>query len=119
MDQSELDATADVASMARALSPLAKVNWELRSLPWQYLLLVPTKADENSWRMRSEDRKLSVEAAANLLRWITGVDMLDDGNVEALRESWRSLLYPEPLEQSLVEGLWNEIVALKEKVQAG
>ena len=116
MDQNELDEGADVESMAAALSPLAKVNWDMHGVPWCYLLLVPT-SDGNSWRIRSEDRKAAVEVAADVLRWITGLADLDEGDTEALRGSWRALLYAESKEEDAdIEALWNEIVAIRESV---
>ena len=113
MDQKELDERAGVESMATALSRLAKVSWDMHRIPWCYLLLVPTR-EGNSWRVRSEDRKLAVDVARDLLRWITGIADLDEGDTEALRKSWRALLYPESTEEAHVEALWKEIATLRE-----
>ena len=115
MDQRELDETADIESMTATLSPLAKVNWDMHSVPWCYLLLVPTP-EGNSWRMRSEDRKAAVEVAVDVLRWITGLADLDEGDIEALRSSWRALLYTESKEDADIKALWNEIKAIRESV---
>ena len=115
MDQRGLDEDADVNAMMDALSPLAKVKWDMHGVPWCYLLLVPS-SEGNSWRMRSEDRKSSVEVAADVLRWITGVADLDEGDTEALRGSWRALLYIERKEDADIEALWEEVVTLRESI---
>ena len=113
MDEHGLDEDADVASMTTVLSPLKSVNWDMHDLPWRYLLLVPTSADEDSWRVRSEDRKAAIETGTELLRWIVGIARLDEGDTKALRGTWRRLLYPEPTEDAHADAMWGEILALK------
>lgn len=114
MDKRGLDLKADTESMVAALSPLTFVNWDMHHLPWRYLLLVPTSPSEESWRMRSEDRKAAIETAKELLRWMVGLASLDDGDVEVLRATWRGLLYPEPTEETQVDTMWGEILALRD-----
>lgn len=116
MDQGRLDENADVESMAIAISPLSKVNWELKAAPWRHLLLVPAKSAGSSWRMRNEDRKAAVDVATALLRWIVGLDRLDEDDTKVLRESWMGLLYPEPPSADHVDALWREIVELRDSV---
>ena len=113
MDEHGLDEDADVASMATVLAPLGDVNWDMHDLPWRYLLLVPTSPEEDSWRMRSEDRKAAIEAGTELLRWIVGLASLDDGDAEVLRANWRKLLYPEPTDGAHVDAMWSEVLALR------
>ena len=113
MDGHGLGEDADMESMATALSTLGEVNWDMHSLPWRYLLLVPTSPEEESWRVRSEDRKAAIEMATGLLRWIVGLASLDEGDTEVLRKTWRGLLYPEPTEDDRVDAMWNEILAIK------
>ena len=113
MDEHGLDEDADVASMATVLAPLGDVNWDMHDLPWRYLLLVPTSPEEDSWRMRSEDRKAAIEAGTELLRWIVGLASLDDGDAEVLRANWRKLLYPEPTDDAHVDAMWSEVLALR------
>lgn len=116
MDERGLDEDADVASMTEVLRPLGNMNWELHDLPWRYLLLVPTSPEEESWRMRSEERKVAIETGTELLRWIVGVASLDEGDTEELRTTWRKLLYPEPTEEAYVDTMWREILALRKKL---
>ena len=113
MDERGLDEDADLASMTAALSPLGELNWDMHSLPWRYLLLVPTSPEEESWRVRSEDRKVAIETSTELLRWIVGLAELDDGDTEVLRTAWQRLLYPEPTEDAQVDAMWSEILALR------
>lgn len=113
MDEHGLDEDADVASMTTALAPLGDVNWKMQDLPWRYLLLVPTSPEEDSWRMRNEERKTAIETATELLRWIVGLASLDDGDAEVLRANWRRLLYPEPTDGAHVNAMWSEVLALR------
>ena len=109
LDGAGLGDDAEVASMEAALGPLAEVPWDLHNAPWCYLLLVPTTPEEDSWRMRSEDRKLALDLAGRLLRWIVGLDALDEDDMSTLRKDWKNLLYPEPPEESRIEEMWREI----------
>ena len=113
MDELGLDEDADVASMTKALAPLGDVNWDMHDLPWRYLLLVPASPEEDSWRVRSEERKAAIETGTELLRWIVGLASLDDGDAEVLRANWRRLLYPEPTDGAHVDAMWSEILALR------
>ena len=110
LDRAGLGDNAECAAMEAALQPLAEVPWDLHSAPWRYLLLVPTTVEESSWRMRSEDRKLAVDLAARLLRWIVDLDALDDDDTDTLRSDWKNLLYPEPPQENRIEEMWQEIM---------
>ena len=109
LDGAGLGDDAEVASMEAALGPLAEVPWDLHNAPWCYLLLVPTTPEEDSWRMRSEDRKLALDLAGRLLRWIVGLDALDEDDMSTLRKDWKNLLYPEPPEENRIQEMWREI----------
>ena len=110
LDGAGLGDDAEVASMEAALGPLAEVPWDLHNAPWCYLLLVPTTPEEDSWRMRSEDRKPALDLAGRLLRWIVGLDALDEDDIKTLRKDWKNLLYPEPPQESRIEEMWQEIL---------
>ena len=109
LDRAGLGDDAECAAMEAALQPLAEVPWDLHSAPWRYLLLVPTNAEESSWRMRNEDRKLALDLAARLLRWIVHLDALDEDDANTLRGDWKKLLYPEPPQENRIEEMWQEI----------
>ena len=109
LDRAGLGDDAECAAMEAALQPLAEVPWDLHSAPWCYLLLVPTTVEESSWRMRSEDRKLALDLAARLLRWIVDLDALDEDDTDTLRSDWKNLLYPEPPQEKRIEEMWQEI----------
>lgn len=113
LDSAGLGAQADVSSMETALKPLAEVPWDLHNAPWRYLLLVPSAPEEQSWRMRSEDRKLAVDIGARLLRWIVGLDALNEDDTSTLRADWRDLLYPEPPQENRIEKMWQEIATAR------
>ena len=48
-------------------------------------LLVPKTPEEESWRMRNEDRKEAVQHAYHLLRWVVGLDPLNEEEKGELR----------------------------------
>ena len=116
LDQAGLGNDAEVSPMEAVLRPLANAPWDLHRSPWRYLLLVPTTPEEKSWRMRSEDRKPALEIAGRVLRWILGLDVLDEGDMKALRSDWKNLLYPEPPEKHRVDEMWQEIVAARTRI---
>lgn len=109
LDRAGLGDNAECTAMEAALQPLAEVPWDLHNAPWRYLLLVPTTFEESSWRIRSEDRKLALDLAARLLRWIVDLDALDDDDTNTLRSDWKNLLYPEPPQENRIEEMWQEI----------
>ena len=102
---------AEAPKMTAALRHLEHVPWELHEAPWRYLVLVPGRPPrEDSWRMRSEDRARVSKFSVRLLRWIVGLDPLDEEETQMLREEWRSLLYPEPPQEGEIEEMWGEVV---------
>lgn len=122
LDSAGLDDTASATELVDALRPLASVPWELHEAPWRYLLLVAKTADEASWRMRSEERKLALEVAERLLRWIVGLDALGESDVDELGVDWRDALIVHPeRDESLPwpDDLWPDIKAARERIVAG
>ena len=118
LDGAELSDDADVAAMQTALAPLAGVPWDLSRAPWCYLLLVQP-AEGEPWRMRSEDRKPAVDVASRVVRWMVGLDPLDEDDAQNLRQDWRNLLYPEPPEENLIEAMWQEVVDARARIVTG
>ena len=66
--------------------------------------------------MRSEDRKAALELASRLLRWIVGLDALDEEDMETLRQDWKHLLYPEPPQESHIEDMWQQIANVRARI---
>ena len=102
---------ADVQQMKIALGPLSQLSWELHEAPWRHLLLVRTSSG-NSWRIRSEDRKLAIEVAKRIIRWVVNLDPLDDEEMADLRKEWKDLLYFESEEdrEEEIEKMWEVVV---------
>ena len=109
LDIGQIGDDADVSSLKTGLRPLAEVPWDLHHAPWRYLLLVPKTPDEESWRMRNEDRTEALEHAYHLLRWVVGLDTLNEGEKEELRAKWENLLLRPPSETDVVDAMWQEI----------
>ena len=116
LDAAQLGAENDVQEMVRTLAPLTDVPWELHEPPWRFLLLVPPEEGEKSWRIRNEERKRALEVASRIVRWLVGLDPLDDASVRGLRRDWRALLYPEPREEAEVESMWNAVAAARARI---
>ena len=116
LDRAGLGDDAEIPAMEGTLRLLADVPWDLHGSPWRYLLLVPDPAREDSWRMRSEDRKAALELASRLLRWIVGLDALDEEDMETLRQDWKHLLYPEPPQENHIEDMWQQIANVRARI---
>lgn len=107
----------DTDKMVTELSRIAQIPWELHETPWRYLLLVPTP-EEESWRMRSEDRKEVLSHAYRLLRWIVGLDSLGEDEIEGLREEWQNLLVRSP-DDDRTQDRWREIEEIRARIVTG
>ena len=116
LDRAGLGDDAEIPAMEGTLRLLDDVPWDLHGSPWRYLLLVPDPAREDSWRMRSEDRKAALELASRLLRWIVGLDALDEEDTRILRQDWKHLLYPEPPEEDHIEDMWQQIANVRARI---
>lgn len=108
---------ADVGQMKIALEPLANISWELHEAPWRHLLLVRTQTSV-SWRIRSEERKIAVNLAERLLRWMVNLDPLDYAETEELKEEWKSLLYFDPVdeEKDKIDEMWERVLIIRGRV---
>jgi len=109
LNDAQLDHDAEISSLKIGLRPLAKVPWDLHCAPWCYLLLVPVTPEGESWRMRSEDRKKALDHAYHLLRWLVGIDPLDESEKQELRMQWENLLLRPPSDADAVATMWQEI----------
>ena len=99
-----------------ALSPLAKIDWRLHHVPWRGLLLV-FASDTKKWSMRSEERKIAMETAEQLLRWITGIYQANKREESELKATWRARLGPLPGDDS-PDAMWREITSMCRAVSA-
>ena len=105
---------ASQREMVEALQPLAHIPLDLHSALFRHLLVVRVP-ERNTWRMRSEDRKLACEVARRILRWLVGLDEHDRDAIEGLRTEWRDLLYLDATTES-PDDMWNEIGRLRHRV---
>lgn len=87
-----------------ALSPLAKVDWNLHHVPWRGLLLVPVSG---KWSMRNESRKPAMETAKKILRWMTGLYQASVQEEDELKNEWQDRLILPPNENK--DELWEEV----------
>ena len=81
-------------------------------------MLVP-KPEDQSWRMRSEDRKETLEYAFRLLCWIVGLDPLNEEETHELREEWQKRLLRPPVEESRIEEMWQQIMEIRAGLVSG
>ena len=107
---------SSVDNMTVAIGRRTSLPWDLHKLPWRYLLLTPKK---DGWQMRSEQRKDAVAIAYRILCWVSGLDELDEDDVERLRADWRDCLYPPPTDEGEEDEMWHTIVDLRASFIAG
>ena len=96
-----------LAEVRECVSKLAKVNWSLHQAPWRGLLLVKDPVKGN-WKMRSEERKLAVKTAQEIMRFRLGLLDLPEDAQEELKGEWDSLLQPRPTRDDF-EADWSRI----------
>ena len=101
-------ASRGIESPKESLRPVASISWELHTPPWRNLVLVPGLRDE-AWRIRSEDRKPSINLAKEILWFQTRLAPLSEEGLQDLQSRWRHLLLP-ALEEEDVDILWREIM---------
>jgi hypothetical protein len=109
-DEAMKNPTVETAS--KAISRLAKVNWELHRPPWRFLLLTQSG---KGWRMRSEDRVEAVELASRLLGWLVGLWDYNSAEVDELKADWKRKLIPAQ-EASQEASMWEEILGMRSKI---
>ena len=119
LDDAQIGSDADIVSLKTALRPLAEIPWELHHAPWRCLLLVPRTYEQIAWRMRSEDRKEALEHAYHLLRWIVGLDPLNEEEKQELRSKWKNLLLRSPGEARDVDAMWQEVEDTRARIATG
>lgn len=56
-----------IESVRERIMPLSELSWNLHTAPWRNLVLVPKSVGDTVWKMRSEDRKPSLDIAKELL----------------------------------------------------
>lgn len=101
-------ATPSREDARRALSKLGQIDWELHNAPWRHLMLVPDGS--NSWKMRSEERKVATALARRIVQWQLGVDELDHEGVADLKSDWEKFLQrASSANQQDVSEMWKEI----------
>ena len=116
LDHAQLDDPPDSSAIVEALRRLAEIPWDLHDVPWRYLLLVPKTTEEDSWRMRNEDRKNALDHAYHLLRWMTGLDPLNENEKRELRAGWENLLVRPPPKEGAIDAMWQDIESIRAKI---
>lgn len=123
LDRGDFEPAGTVEAMTKELSVLAELPWDLHRPPWKHLLLVPDPKKPTAFRMRNEDRKQAVAVAGELLRWLAGLDPLNDEDVADLRSRWAGLLYRgesrETPESETEEAMWKSVEQQRAAVAEG
>lgn len=100
-------------SVREALKPLSFIEWRLFKSPWRHLLFVYV---DDSWKMRSEDRKDAIKISLQVLDWVLGLTTLSAEAVDALRGRWKAQLINCSDEEAAA--MWGEVEAQAVKVRA-
>lgn len=111
LDEIDTDNGVPTLPEARdALSPLGRIDWNLRKAPWRGLLLVSTfdrRSERRKWTMRNETRNEAIATGTRVLRWLVGWSQLDSDEEERLRDEWIGQLQPDPGDDT--QQLWTEL----------
>ena len=105
-------ASGGIESLHDRLMPLSDLSWELHRVPWRHLVLVPVASEERpwiSWKMRSEERKPSLDVAKEILWLQAGYHSLTADDLQGLRQRWEGLLLP-ALYREEIDDLWAAIM---------
>ena len=117
LDRAGLGDEAPITRMEAELRPLDLVPWNLHEAPWRHLLLIPGNPPKHTvWRIRSEERKAALQVGAGLLRWMVGLDPLNEEEVCALRDEWWGLLYGVSDSESGPDATWREVIDGRERI---
>ena len=104
----------------KALEPLGKVDWRLHQAPWRGLLLkfgaTSRRGQTRKWSMRNEDRKLALNCAKRILRWLTGPAEYLEQEESDLKKEWLGLMLLH--EEDNPEVLWQDILAMRDRIRA-
>lgn len=100
-------ASRGVTQARECLEILSRLSWELHGVPWRNLVLVPARGD--SWRIRSEDRKMSINVVKEILWFQVGLAPLSAEGLLELRDIWAGLLLP-ALDREEIDLLWGGIM---------
>ena len=100
-------ASRGVTTSTKCLEILSKLSWELHGAPWRNLVLIPAKGD--SWRIRSEDRKMSINVAKEILWFQVGLAPLSTEGLQELGDRWEGLLL-HALGRDEIDLLWGGIM---------
>lgn len=96
-------------AVGQALAGLGGMEWRLHAPPWRYLVLTER---EDTWRMRSEERKEALKTAEEIMFWLLGVREYDSQGVESLKIRWASQLIPAQ-KQDDEDTMWSQVEKLK------
>ncbi len=100
-------------SVSTAIRGLGAIDWRLFQPPWRHLLFI-YDAENDRWKMRSEERKEALDIARQLLRWMTRTVSYDKDMLATLRSNWANTLYNAPNDE--IEDMWDEACAQAARV---
>jgi len=95
-------------SVLKALAPLGGIDWEMHSVPWRHILLIPDGDDETIWKIRNEERAQAQRLCKRIFVWLIGLEPLDGDEVRELRRDWEGMLLP-ALSDKRKSELWDLI----------
>ena len=93
----------------QVLQPLKEIDWEMHHLPWRNLILVQNEND--SWKMRNQDRANAMVVARLILRNMLGTITPNDDSLEQLEKLWKDYLDGTYTPKEVAER-WKEITNL-------
>ena len=100
--------TSDAVS--EALKGVNQLEWRLHKAPWQYFMLVEGASGKR--KMRNEQRVEVVRCGIRILRWIMGIDALNETSVTELKKLWQALLISSQSKVK-IDQMWEQVEEMK------
>ena len=97
-----LDASSEKTEKS-ALSPMEKIDWDIRSYPWRGLVSYYS-GERNNWVMRSEQRTQAMKLAEDFAHHMLGLE--GGAYASEMRETWKSLVATKEGEN--IDSIWKK-----------
>lgn len=114
LNKNKIVVANDSKKVAKALSPLAKIDWDLHHPLWKFFVLV-TNPKNGNYVMRSEDRKAVMSIALSIVQWLVGLQDLSTDQIEELKVTWAAYLRP-PQEDEVEDKIFEDLIVLRNEI---
>ena len=100
------------AKVAKAIEPMAGIDWNLRSYPWRGIVATPSPSDKHQHVMRNEDRSKAMAYALGLAKRMVGIRDGELGNDGGLYDKWKHFVNLDPMpDEKGAKKIWEQKIA--------